>query len=94
MWGIFLRRRNWWRIRIEWVEINLKRYTCFRSGEMNDEVQDLLAAGYKPVLVGPQPFSFEDILRNVDPAPDKETDRFIAAIYGDRRLATEKSSLE
>ena len=37
---------------------------------MNDELQDLRNAGYKPVLVGPQPFSFEEILRNVDPAPD------------------------
>lgn len=30
-----------------------ERYTGFRSGEMNDEVQDLLNAGYKPVVVGP-----------------------------------------
>jgi hypothetical protein len=44
-----------------------ERYTCFRSGEMNDELQDLLNAGYKPVVVGPQPFSFEDLLRSVDP---------------------------
>jgi hypothetical protein len=26
-------------------------------------------------------------LRHVDPAPDSETDRFIAAIYADRREA-------
>ena len=51
---------------------------------MNDEFQDLRNAGYKPVLVGPQPFSFEDLLRNVDPAPDEETERFVAAIYEDR----------
>jgi len=50
-----------------------------RSGEMNDELQDLRNAGYKPVLVGPQPFSFEEILRNVDPAPDEETERFVEA---------------
>ena len=61
---------------------------------MNDELQDPLNGGYKPVLVGPQPFSFEEILRSVDPAPDEETDRFIAAIYADRRQATEKSSFE
>ncbi len=60
---------------------------------MNDELQDLLDAGYKPVLVGPQPFSFEDLLRSVDPAPDEETDRFIEAIYADRRQSTKKSSL-
>jgi len=61
---------------------------------MNNESQDLRNAGYKPVLVGPQPFSFEDILRNVDPAPDEETERFVAAIYADRRQAAENSSPE
>jgi hypothetical protein len=39
------------------------------------------------VLVWPQPFSFDEILRNVDPAPDEETERFVAAIYADRRQA-------
>jgi len=38
-----------------------ERYTGFRSGEMNDELQDLRNAGYKPIVVGPQPFSFEDL---------------------------------
>jgi hypothetical protein len=61
---------------------------------MNDELQDLRNAEYKPVLVGPQPFSFEDILRNVDPAPDEETERFVADIYADRRQADEDSSSE
>ena len=61
---------------------------------MNDEVQDLLNSGYKPVVVGPQPFSFEDILRNVDPAPDEETERFVAAIYADRCQAAEDRSPE
>ena len=61
---------------------------------MNDEVQELWNAGYKPVVVGPQPFSFEDLLRNVDPAPDEETERFVVAIYADRRQAAENSSPE
>jgi hypothetical protein len=61
---------------------------------MNDELQDLRNAGYKPVLVGPQPFSFEEILRNVDPAPDDETEHFVAAIYADRRRSIENSSSE
>jgi len=61
---------------------------------MNDEVQDLLNAGYKPAVVGPQPFSFEDLLRNVDPAPDEETERFVAAIYADRRQSAEDQSPE
>ena len=56
---------------------------------MNDELQELRNGGYKPVLVGPQPFSLEDILRNVNPAPDEETERFVAAIYADRRQAAE-----
>jgi hypothetical protein len=61
---------------------------------VNDELQDLWDAGYKPVVVGPQPFSFEDLLRNVDPVPDEETERFVAAIYADRRQAAENSSAE
>ena len=52
---------------------------------MYDELQDLRNAGYRPVVVGPQPFSLHEILRNVDPGPDEETERFVAAIYADRR---------
>jgi hypothetical protein len=64
------------------------------SGEMSDELQSLRNAGYKPVLVGPQPFSLEEILRNVNPAPDKETERFVEAIYADRRQSSGNSSSE
>ena len=56
--------------------------------------EDLRNARYRPFLVGPQPFSFEEILRNVDPAPDEETERFVAAIYADRRQSSENSSAE
>jgi len=49
---------------------------------------------YKPIVVGPQPFSFEDLLRNVGPAPDEETERFVAAIRADRRQAAENCSPE
>ena len=55
---------------------------------MSDPLRDLRNAGYKPVLVGPRPFSLEEILRHVDPAPDEETERFVIAIYADRRQAT------
>lgn len=58
---------------------------------MSDELQRLRDSGYQPVLVGPQPFSFDEILRDVDPAPDEETERFVAAIYADRRQAAEDS---
>lgn len=61
---------------------------------MNNELQDLRDAGYKPVLVGPKPFSFDTILQNVDPAPDEETERFVEAIYADRRQAAEDSPAE
>ena len=61
---------------------------------MNDELQDLRDAGYRPTVVGPQPFSFDDLLRNVDPAPDEETERFVAAIYADRRQAAENPPSE
>ena len=56
---------------------------------MNDELQDLRNAGYRPVLIGPQPFSCDEILRNVDPAPDEETERFVETIYADRRQSAE-----
>ena len=58
---------------------------------MKDELRELRDAGYKPIVVGPQPFSLDDLLRNVDPAPDEETERFVAAIYADRRQAAEDS---
>jgi len=61
---------------------------------MNDELQDLRKVGYKPVVVGPQPFSFDEILRNVDPAPNEETEAFVKAIYADRRQFAEQSSPE
>jgi hypothetical protein len=61
---------------------------------MNDEVQGLRNSGYKPVLVGPQPFSLDEILRNVDPSSDEETERFVTAIYADRRQAADDSPSE
>ena len=61
---------------------------------MNDELQELRNSDHNPVLVGPQPFSLDEILRNVDPASDEETERFVAAIYADRRLAAEDSPSE
>lgn len=33
---------------------------------MNDELQELPNGGYKPVLVGPQRFSLDEILRNAN----------------------------
>jgi hypothetical protein len=33
----------------------------------------------------PQPHSIESLLRFIDPGPDEETERFVAAIYEDRR---------
>jgi predicted transcriptional regulator len=60
---------------------------------MNDELQELRDAGYKPAVVGPQPFSFDDLLQNVDPAPDEETERLVASIYEDRRRAAHRPSL-
>jgi hypothetical protein len=52
---------------------------------MSDENQALGEAAYKPVVVHPGPRSIDDLLRHVDPSPDGETERFIAAIYADRR---------
>ena len=49
---------------------------------MSDEVKELLESGYEPKLVGPKPFSFDDLLLAVDPAPDEETERFVAETAG------------
>ena len=54
---------------------------------MNDENQALREVEHKPVVVHPGPVSMEDLLRNIDPAPDDEIERFVAAIYADRREA-------
>lgn len=51
---------------------------------MNEEIQTVRQ---KPVIAHPGPVSIDDLLRNIDPAPDDETERFIAAIYADRREA-------
>jgi len=58
---------------------------CVQGAALNDELDELRNGGCKPVLVGPQPFSLEEILRNVSPVPDQETERFVAVIYADRR---------
>ena len=52
----------------------------FLEAAMNDENQALRVMGCKPVVVHPGPLSMEDLLRHVDPAPDDETERFVAAI--------------
>jgi hypothetical protein len=59
---------------------------------MNDDLQDLRDAGYRPTVVGPQSFSFDDLLWNVDPTPDEEKERCVAVICADRRQAAENSS--
>jgi hypothetical protein len=59
---------------------------------MNDEDQALGEATHKPVVIHPGPLSMEDILRYVDPAPDDEIERFVAAIYADRREAATPAS--
>ena len=51
---------------------------------MSDKDQ-ILETASKPVVVHPGPHSIEDILKYVDPAPVDETERFVAAIYADRR---------
>ena len=54
---------------------------------MNDENQALPEPGCKPVVEHPGPRTIEDLLRHVDPAPDDETELFVASIYADRRHA-------
>ncbi len=38
-----------------------------------------------PASGGSGPHSIEEILKHIDPAPDGETERFVSAIYADRR---------
>jgi hypothetical protein len=61
---------------------------------MNDENQELPNPDCKPIAVHPAPLSIEDLLQYVDPAPDDETERFVAAIYADRRDAGGSSPLK
>lgn len=60
---------------------------------MIDDNQALGEATRKPVVVHPGPLSIDDLLRHVDPAPDNETERYIAAIYADRREAADTRPL-
>lgn len=54
---------------------------------MNDDNQAIGETAHEPVIVHPGPLSIEDLLRHVNPAPDEEIERFVAAIYADRREA-------
>jgi hypothetical protein len=51
----------------------------------DDILRNLRDSGYGPSIVRKRPFSFEDLLRSVEPAPDEETEAFVATIYADRR---------
>lgn len=59
---------------------------------MIDETPKDQATGGKPVVAHPGFVSIDDLLRYIDPAPDDETERFVAAIYADRRAAAGNSS--
>lgn len=52
---------------------------------MNDEIQARRDIVHRPVVVHPGPPSIEDLRRSIDPAPEDETERFVAAVYADRR---------
>ena len=59
---------------------------------MSDDNKVLREGGSRPVVVHSRPaLSMEDLLQNIDPAPDDETERFVAAIYADRREAAAPS---
>jgi len=54
---------------------------------MNSDNQTPGEAAQRLAVRHPGPVSFEDLLKHVDPAPDEETERFVAAIYADRCAA-------
>jgi hypothetical protein len=49
---------------------------------MNEENREFVS---KSGQTQPRPHSIEELLRHLDPEPDDETERFVAAIYEDRR---------
>ncbi len=61
---------------------------------MNEEIRAKNDAVGKPVVVHPGPSSLDDLLRYIDPAPDDETERFVAAIYADRRETANNATPE
>ena len=61
---------------------------------VNEENQGVRKPDCKPIVVHPGPLSIEDLLQHVDPAPDDETERFVAAIYADRRETAATPSRE
>jgi hypothetical protein len=48
----------------------------------------------KPVRGGSGPHSIEEILKHIDPTPDRETERFVSAIYADRRESAKRPRAE
>jgi hypothetical protein len=59
---------------------------------MNNESQVFGVNVHKLAVAHPGPVSIEDLLRHVDPAPDEETEFFVAAIYADRRTADRRTA--
>ena len=57
---------------------------CSHGLTMSDEKQVISEFPHKPIVVRRVPAPIEDLLRHVDPAPDEEIERFVAAIYADR----------
>ncbi len=54
---------------------------------MNTQNRILPGSVRTPVVVHPGPASIDELLRYIDPASDRETESFVAAIYADRRDA-------
>jgi len=59
---------------------------------MDKETHDAREKFGKPTVTHPGPLSMDELLRNIDPAPDDETERFVASIYADRRDAAGQST--
>jgi hypothetical protein len=59
---------------------------------MNNEIHDAQEKFGRPAVTHPGPVSMDELLRDIDPAPDDETERFVALIYADRREAAGQST--
>jgi hypothetical protein len=59
---------------------------------MNNEIDDAQDKFERSAVTHRGPVSMDELLRNIYPAPDDETERFVALIYADRRGASGQSA--
>jgi hypothetical protein len=56
-----------------------------------DEEKSTIKRATKAAAGGSGPHSIDEILKRIDPAPDEETERFVSAVYAERRESAKVS---